>query len=208
MADIKKKLVDGAGLQAAMGIMANYADKGVRGAIGGYNQSFPLTAATKGNIYYHKGTNRYYICVDNYNGSSLTNPNSNFEELSAYTNRQRLENLNKIELLLEYQYEKSGGTKTVRLNNSIENYDFLFISGTESASSELINSFYIPTSIFKTRQAVRIPMDSIMDIINNSNRFDYIIYYESDTSVRIQYYNNAYADSNNRLLIYGIGRKN
>ena len=93
MADIKKKLVDGAGLQAAMGIMADYADKGVRGAIGGYNQSFPLTAATKGNIYYHKGTNRYYICVDNYNGSSLTNPNSKFEELSVYTNRQRLDNL-------------------------------------------------------------------------------------------------------------------
>ena len=98
MADIKKKLVDGAGLQAAMGIMANYADKGVRGAIGGYNQSFPLTAATKGNIYYHKGTNRYYICVDNYNGSSLTNPNSKFEELSVYTNRQRLDNLLKVEL--------------------------------------------------------------------------------------------------------------
>ena len=93
MADIKKKLVDGAGLQAAMGIMADFADKGVRGAIGGYNQSFPLTAATKGNIYYHKGTNRYYICVDNYNGSSLTNPNSKFEELSVYTNRQRLDNL-------------------------------------------------------------------------------------------------------------------
>lgn len=93
MADIKKKLVDGAGLQAAMGIMADFADKGVRGAIGGYNQSFPLTAATKGNIYYHKGTNRYYICVDNYNGSSLTNPNSKFEELSVYTNRQRLNNL-------------------------------------------------------------------------------------------------------------------
>ena len=97
MADIKKKLVDGAGLQAAMGIMANYADKGVRGAIGGYNQSFPLTAATKGNIYYHKGTNRYYICVDNYNGSSLTNPNSNFIELSVYTNRQRLDGLSRYE---------------------------------------------------------------------------------------------------------------
>ena len=96
MADIKKKLVDGAGLQAAMGIMADFADKGVRGSIGGYNQSFPLTAATKGNIYYHKGTNRYYICVDNYNGSSLTNPNSKFEELSVYTNRQRLDNLSKV----------------------------------------------------------------------------------------------------------------
>lgn len=98
MADIKKKLVDGAGLQAAMGIMGNYSDNMDRGVVGGYNQSFPLTAATKGNIYYHKPTNRYYICINNYSGSSLTNPNSNFEELSVYANRQRLDNLEEISL--------------------------------------------------------------------------------------------------------------
>lgn len=96
MAEITQKLVDGAGLQTAMGIMGNYSDNMDRGVVGGYNQSFPLTAATKGNIYYHKPTNRYYICINNYSGSSLTNPNSNFEELSVYTNRQRLDNLSNI----------------------------------------------------------------------------------------------------------------
>lgn len=55
--------------------------------------SFPLSNATKGSIYYHKGTNRYYICIESHSGSSLTNPNTSFEELSVYTNRQRLDNL-------------------------------------------------------------------------------------------------------------------
>lgn len=96
MAEITQKLLDGVGLQTAIGIMANYSDNMDRGVIGGYNQSFPLTAATKGNVYYHKTTNRYYICINNYSGSSLTNPNSSFEELSVYTNRQRLDSLDKI----------------------------------------------------------------------------------------------------------------
>ena len=103
MAEITQKLVDGAGLQTAMGIMGNYSDNMDRGVVGGYNQSFPLTAATKGNIYYHKPTNRYYICINNYSGSSLTNPNSNFEELSVYTNRQRLDNLVKVTGPKNYQ---------------------------------------------------------------------------------------------------------
>ena len=63
------------------------------GVIGGYNGSFPLTAATKGNIYLLPATKKYYVCIENYNGSQLTAPNANFEELSVYTNRSKLDNL-------------------------------------------------------------------------------------------------------------------
>lgn len=66
------------------------------GVIGGYNGSFPLTAATKGNIYLLPATKKYYVCIKNYNGSQLTAPNANFEELSVYTNRSKLDNLIKI----------------------------------------------------------------------------------------------------------------
>ena len=111
MAEITQKLVDGAGLQTAMGIMGNYSDNMDRGVLGGYNQSFPLKAATKGNIYYHKPTNRYYICINNYSGSSLTNPNSKFEELSVYTNRQRLDNLPNFKFEIGQAFV-SGGRKT------------------------------------------------------------------------------------------------
>ena len=66
------------------------------GVIGGYNGSFPLTAATKGNIYLLPATKKYYVCIKNYNGSQLTAPNANFEELSVYTNRSKLDNLGSL----------------------------------------------------------------------------------------------------------------
>ena len=116
MAEITQKLVDGAGLQTAMGIMGNYSDNMDRGVVGGYNQSFPLTAATKGNIYYHKPTNRYYICINNYSGSSLTNPNSNFEELSVYTNRQRLDNLIRYKRVVVNEDVQIGVVNTTKLD--------------------------------------------------------------------------------------------
>ena len=64
-----------------------------KGIIGGYNGTFPLTAATKGNIYLLPTTNKFYMCITNYNGSNLTAPNANFEELSVWANRDKLENL-------------------------------------------------------------------------------------------------------------------
>ena len=66
-----------------------------KGIIGGYNGTFPLTAATKGNIYLLPTTNKFYMCITNYNGSNLTAPNANFEELSVWANRDKLENLTK-----------------------------------------------------------------------------------------------------------------
>ena len=67
-----------------------------KGIIGGYNGTFPLTAATKGNIYLLPATNKFYMCITDYNGSNLTAPNANFEELSVWANRDKLENLTEI----------------------------------------------------------------------------------------------------------------
>ena len=68
-----------------------------KGIIGGYNGDFPLTVATKGNIYRVPATNKFYMCITDYNGSNLTAPNANFEELSVWANRDKLENLTKKE---------------------------------------------------------------------------------------------------------------
>ena len=54
---------------------------------------FPLTAATKGNIYLLESTQKYYICINDYDGIQISVPNANFEELSVYTNRSKLDNL-------------------------------------------------------------------------------------------------------------------
>ena len=80
-------------LAANQGLILDNKDKGI---VGGYNGKFPLTSATKGNIYLLENTQKYYICITDYNGSKLTTPNANFEELSVYTNRSKLDNLFEI----------------------------------------------------------------------------------------------------------------
>ena len=87
--DLENGGVDKA-LSANQGLILDNKDKGI---VGGYNGKFPLTSATKGNIYLLENTQKYYICIIDYNGSKLTTPNANFEELSVYTNRSKLDNL-------------------------------------------------------------------------------------------------------------------
>ena len=65
----------------------------INGLAGGYSGTFPLTTAVKEGIYLLPATNKFYVCVENYSGSSLTAPNANFEELSVFQNRNKLENL-------------------------------------------------------------------------------------------------------------------
>lgn len=64
----------------------------INGLAGGYSGTFPLTTAVKEGIYLLPATNKFYVCVENYSGSSLTAPNANFEELSVFQNRNKLEN--------------------------------------------------------------------------------------------------------------------
>ena len=92
------------------------------GVIGGYNGSFPLTAATKGNIYLLPATKKYYVCIENYNGSQLTAPNANFEELSVYTNRSKLDNL------IKYITFDTGNTTYDVIESKIAEYINLGIS--------------------------------------------------------------------------------
>ena len=68
-------------------------DDRVVAAVGQLNGMFPLSEATAGNIYYHQGNKKFYICKSNYNGTTISVPNMNFEDLSIWENRKRLENL-------------------------------------------------------------------------------------------------------------------
>ena len=87
---------------------ANYTQKGeydgtaqsiedrVVAAVGQLNGMFPLSEAIAGNVYYHQGNKKFYICKSNYNGTTISVPNMNFEDLSIWENRKRLENLIKV----------------------------------------------------------------------------------------------------------------
>lgn len=83
---------------------ANYTQKGeydgtaqeiedrVVAAVGKEDGKFPLTESIVGNIYYFPRNKKFYICKTAEN-RKVSVPNGNFEELSIWENRKRLENL-------------------------------------------------------------------------------------------------------------------
>ncbi|MBM6821230.1 phage tail-collar fiber domain-containing protein [Fusobacterium mortiferum] len=124
-------------LAANQGLILDNKDKGI---VGGYNGKFPLTSATKGNIYLLENTQKYYICITDYNGSKLTTPNANFEELSVYTNRSKLDNLSiNMEQLI---FIKKSGILTEKtsyiLSKPIKTGDILFVGLDDCAYNKVM----------------------------------------------------------------------
>ena len=67
-------------------------DDRVVSALGKEDGKFPLSEAVKGNVYYFSGNKKFYICKEAQN-RRVSVPDGNFEELSIWENRKRLENL-------------------------------------------------------------------------------------------------------------------
>ena len=70
-------------------------------AVGKEDGKFPLTESVAGNIYYFPGNKKFYYCLKSQT-SRVSVPNADFEELSIYQNRKKLENLYKIEYKTDY----------------------------------------------------------------------------------------------------------
>ena len=70
-------------------------ERDIREVAGGYQGIFPLTSAVVNGVYLVPATGKFYVCTKAYSGGNLTAPNANFEELSVYKNRDKLENLHK-----------------------------------------------------------------------------------------------------------------
>lgn len=100
-------VVEGAGKELYITkefLEANYTQKGgytgtaqdiedrVVAAVGKEDGKFPLTEAIKGNVYYFPGNKKFYICKENLS-RRVSIPDGNFEDLSVWENRKRLENL-------------------------------------------------------------------------------------------------------------------
>ncbi len=67
----------------------------LNGILGQNNGEFPVEQAVAGNVYYFPRNQKYYYCLKNQT-SRVSVPNADFEELSIYQNRKKLENLNTI----------------------------------------------------------------------------------------------------------------
>ena len=91
-------------------------------AVGKEDGKFPLTESVAGNIYYFPGNKKFYYCLKSQT-SRVSVPNADFEELSIYQNRKKLENLFKINNL---KYD-SGNIK-ILINQQWQNIGIIDIS--------------------------------------------------------------------------------
>ena len=135
---------------------ANYTQKGeydgtaqsiedrVVAAVGQLNGMFPLSEAIAGNVYYHQGNKKFYICKSNYNGTTISVPNMNFEDLSIWENRKRLENLFKYSKIFDGRASAKGQV----LGSIPDNSKFLEIIGINYASDG--NFYYFQPIILRT----------------------------------------------------------
>ena len=123
-------------------------DDRVVSALGKEDGKFPLTEAVKGNVYYFPGNKKFYICKEAQN-RRVSVPDGNFEELSIWENRKRLENLYKIEYKdLKNNIDKIDQIPKIQKLTTIDDYTFIdlyFVSNT----NENINAFIGIYRVFK-----------------------------------------------------------
>nr|DAQ68428.1 MAG TPA: tail-collar fiber protein [Caudoviricetes sp.] len=91
-------------------------DDRVVSALGKEDGKFPLTEAVKGNVYYFPGNKKFYICKEAQN-RRVSVPDGNFEELSIWENRKRLENLSKYESVNKTQGTRYSALQFEKIGN-------------------------------------------------------------------------------------------
>ena len=70
----------------------------LNGLLGKNNGQFPVDQAVEGNVYYFPANQKYYYCLKSQSGRTSV-PNADFEEMSIWANKKKLENLIKVEIL-------------------------------------------------------------------------------------------------------------
>ena len=80
----------------------------LNGILGQNNGEFPVEQAVAGNVYYFPRNQKYYYCLKSQT-SRVSVPNADFEELSIYQNRKKLENL--LTFKIQELYSTPAGVK-------------------------------------------------------------------------------------------------
>ena len=136
-------------------------------AVGKEDGKFPLTESVAGNIYYFPGNKKFYYCLKSQT-SRVSVPNADFEELSIYQNRKKLENFikvknNKIFAIGNICIEtinctpNIAGVRTVKIESDFKNIFSIFLTGyiTEGQNAEhlmrqVVHDYY--SKIVATKQ--------------------------------------------------------
>ena len=79
----------------------------LNGLLGKNNGQFPVDQAVEGNVYYFPANQKYYYCLKSQSGRTSV-PNADFEEMSIWANKKKLENLIKIDNGITGNYTNVG----------------------------------------------------------------------------------------------------
>jgi len=139
----------------------------LNGILGQNNGEFPVEQAVAGNVYYFPRNQKYYYCLKSQT-NRVSVPNADFEELSIYQNRKKLENFikvknNKIFTIGNICIEtinctpKTVGVRTVNVESDFKNIFFISLTGyiTEGQTEEhlmrqVVHDYY--SKIVATKQ--------------------------------------------------------
>ena len=154
-------------------------DDRVVSALGKEDGKFPLTEAVKGNVYYFPGNKKFYICKEAQN-RRVSVPDGNFEELSIWENRKRLENLkrNAHEILYAGGSPVPVGTSAklpnyVTYNNILDYYFKIRFFGGVSFYVALDNSTNTNIVDYKLFNGIKFQLDintNILKLVADPNR--------------------------------------
>ena len=151
----------------------------LNGILGQNNGEFPVEQAVVGNIYYFPRNQKYYYCLKSQT-SRVSVPNADFEELSIYQNRKKLENLKRN----SHQIMYNGGTPVlvgttgklpdyVRYNNILEYYFKIRFFGGVSFYIGLDNSTNTNIVDYTLFNGIKFQLDintNILKLVADPNR--------------------------------------
>lgn len=140
MATPQQKPLIGERASEMAGIMAQYANAGDKGIVGGYNGTFPLTVASVDNIYLHPSTGKYYKCITDYDGENLTEPDNHFEELSLISINNKLN---------EYKAKKYGVKFSGSNPKGIRTFDAVGMVANVGVDEQIVVNDFDNVSFYK-----------------------------------------------------------
>ena len=158
----------------------------LNGLLGKNNGQFPVDQAVEGNVYYFPANQKYYYCLKSQSGRTSV-PNADFEEMSIWANKKKLENLTRKTILLFYNGGSliPNGTTSIPVN---ENWYFFGIGvGTAVQSGKERMCFLFRTIFQSNNDILRFngieikynATDKTLKVINNGGNLYFLEQYSS-----------------------------
>ena len=123
----------------------------LNGILGQNNGEFPVEQAVAGNVYYFPRNQKYYYCLKSQT-SRVSVPNADFEELSIYQNRKKLENLSTFKI--QEMYSTPAGVKFTIFQYGSLILIAAYTSGTEKLNYGTTYKCNLPYDCYNTATAI------------------------------------------------------